>query len=126
MILVDTSVLIDALTGPNRAEPDLRAAIKRGNRMGIPSLVLFEWLRGPRTRFELAVQEGLFPADKALPFGPREARVAADLYRKVASPRSREVDLAIAACAISIGAELWTHNISDFIDIPGLSLYAPP
>ena len=125
MILLDTSVLIDALTGPRRAEPPLRAAIERGDRMKIPSLVLFEWRRGPRTNIELAAQENLFPTEEALPFGAREALLAADLYRRVATPRSREVDLAIAACAIVLGADLWTQNLRDFIDIPSLSIYSP-
>ncbi len=124
MILLDTSVLIDALTGPRRAEPPLRAAIERGDRMKIPSLVLFEWRRGPRSSIELALQENLFPAEEAVPFGPRESLIAAELYEQVASPRSREVDLAIAACAIALGADLWTQNLRDFIDIPGLKVYS--
>lgn len=124
MILLDTSILIDALTGPRRAEPRLRAAIERGDRMKIPSLVLFEWRRGPRTSIELASQESLFPAEEALPFGSREALIAAKLYRRVTRPRSREVDLAIAACALALGADLWTRNERDFIDVPGLRLYS--
>ena len=93
--------------------------------MGIPSLVLFEWRRGPRWPPELALQEALFPSDEAIPFGPAEAIQAAELYRSVGRHRSREVDLAIAAYAIELGAELWTQNLSDFIDIPGLRIYNP-
>jgi predicted nucleic acid-binding protein len=37
--------------------------------------------------------------------------------------RGREIDVAIAACAIEHGATLWTLYPSDFRDIPGLSLY---
>ena len=124
MIVLDTSVLIDSLTGPRRSEPQLRAAIERGERMGVPSLVLYEWFRGPRTPIELSTQESLFPAKESIAFGPREAAIAADLYRRVRSPRSRGVDLAIAACAIAAGADLWTRNLKDFIDIPGLRLYS--
>ncbi len=124
MIVLDTSVLIDSLTGPRRSEPQLRAAIERGERMGVPSLVLYEWFRGPRAPIELSTQESLFPAEEAIAFGPREAAIAADLYRRVTSPRSRAVGLAIAACAIAAGADLWTHNLEDFIDIPGLRLYS--
>ena len=125
MILLDTSVLIDALTGPRRLAPALRSAIGSGNRIRIPSLVLFEWRRGPRTMPELAIQEALFPSDEAICFGPAEATRAADLHAAVGRARSREVDLAIAACAIVHHGELWTRNVSDFDDIPGLSLYAP-
>ncbi len=38
-------------------------------------------------------------------------------------PRSREVDLAIAACALTQGAALWTLNPRDFSDIPRLRLF---
>jgi predicted nucleic acid-binding protein len=44
------------------------------------------------------------------------------LYRKVPRPRGREIDLAIAACALTQDAALWTLNPSDFADIPGLEL----
>jgi len=44
------------------------------------------------------------------------------LYRQVKRPRGREIDLAIAACALSSGAALWTLNVSDFRDVPELSL----
>jgi len=42
----------------------------------------------------------------------------------VRRPRGREVDLAIAACAIVHGARLWTLNRDDFTDIPDLDLIA--
>jgi predicted nucleic acid-binding protein len=38
----------------------------------------------------------------------------------VKRPRGREIDLAIAAHAISRDARLWTLNPNDFDDIPGL------
>jgi predicted nucleic acid-binding protein len=31
----------------------------------------------------------------------------------------------VAACAIEHGASLWTLNLGDFKDIPGLKLYHP-
>ncbi len=48
MILLDTSVLIDGLSGPRRSAPALRAAIEDGERILLSALVLYEWLRGPR------------------------------------------------------------------------------
>jgi predicted nucleic acid-binding protein len=122
---LDTSVLIDSLTGPRRSAAALRKQIERGERIVIPSLVLYEWLRGPRLPQELAAQEALFPGDSAIPFGPVEAALSAKLYKAVRRPRGREIDLAIAACAISRQAELWTRNLSDFEDFPGLRLTRP-
>jgi predicted nucleic acid-binding protein len=88
----------------------------------LPTLVLYEWLRGPRITEELEAQAALFPAGEAIPFGPDEAALAAHLYRRVARARGREIDLAIAACAIAWSAELWTLNRKDFADVPSLRL----
>ena len=122
MIVLDTSVLIDSLTGPRRLAGALRNQIERGERILLPSLVLYEWLRGPRLPQELAAQEALFPADSAIPFGFAEAALSAKLYKSARRPRGREIDLAIAAYAIGRQAELWTLNTSDFADLPGLRL----
>ncbi len=124
MIHLDTSVLIDALTGPKRAAPRLRAVIARGERILICTLVLYEWLRGPRHAEELALQDALFPPDGAVPFGAEEAALAAGLYRRVTRGRGRELDLAVAACALRHEAALWTLNPRDFRDVPGLTLFA--
>ena len=125
MIVLDTSVLVDGFTGPKRSVRALRRAIEGAERLVVPSLVLYEWLRGPRLREELAAQEALFPKEAVLPFGPQEAAVAAKLYRVVRRPRGRELDLAIAACAIARDAELWTLNVGDFRDLPGLRVFLP-
>ncbi len=124
MILLDTSVLIDALSGPRRSAAALRAAIAESERILLPSLVLYEWLRGPRQSAELAAQEALFPSATALAFGPEEAAIAARLYAGLGRARGREIDLAIAACALAREAALWTLNVDDFRDLPGLTLYS--
>jgi predicted nucleic acid-binding protein len=125
LIVLDTSVLIDSLTGPRRLAAALRKQIEHGERILLPSLVLYEWLRGPRLPQELAAQEALFPSDSAIPFGFAEAALSAKLYKSARRPRGREIDLAIAACAISRQAELWTLNTLDFADLPGLRLKPP-
>jgi predicted nucleic acid-binding protein len=122
VIHLDTSVLIDALTGPRRSASQLRQRIDDRERILVSTLVLYEWLRGPRLREELEAQEALFPSALAIPFGPQEAAVAADLYRTLRRPRGRELDLAVAACALTHGAALWTLNPEDFRDIPDLRL----
>lgn len=125
MIVLDTSLLVDALSGPRRSASALRHAIEQGERLIVPALVLFEWLRGPRQREELDVQEALFPSRAAVAFAAAEAAIATDLYRRVSRPRGREIDLAIASCALTRDAALWTLNPADFADIPGLTLYTP-
>ena len=122
MIHLDTSALVAALTGPRPAAPALRGWIRDGFRLGISALVLYEWRRGPRTKEELIDQETFFPAAHACAFTAREAEIAADIYCRLKRPRSREIDIAIAACAIANGAALWTLNPRDFGDIPGLEI----
>ena len=102
--------------------PALRVALAEGERVLLPTLVVYEWLRGPRVQEEFRAQQALFPLKDSVAFGPNEATIAARLYNEVARPRGREIDLAIAACALSWEAWLWTLNERDFADIPGLKL----
>jgi predicted nucleic acid-binding protein len=80
-------------------------AISRGEKIWLPAITLYEWLRGPRTPEELATQEDLFPAGSTIPFEAEDASLAA-----------------IAASAIRRDAEVWTLNAADFKDIRGLRL----
>lgn len=125
MIVVDTAALIDSLTGPRRSAARMRAFIEAGERLTLPTLVLYEWWRGPRQPQELAAQEALFPPESALSFEVEQAEVAARLYREVRRARARSIDLAIAAHAISRDAPLWTLNLDDYADIPDLVLVGP-
>jgi len=93
--------------------------------VAIATLVLYEWLRGPRSEEEIIDQEALLPAARAVPFAAGEALLAARLYRRVPRARTRELDLGIAACALAHGARLWTLNPSDFADVPDLTLFDP-
>src|SRR5262245_49390458 len=122
MIHLYTSVLIDTLTGPRRSAQRMRELIHDGERMMLSSIVAFEWLRGPRTPEEIADQEALFPVSESVPFGDEEALFAAAAYRKIKRASGREIDLAIAACAIVHNAQLWTLNLGDYKDIPNLRL----
>ncbi|HET9765216.1 MAG TPA: type II toxin-antitoxin system VapC family toxin [Thermoanaerobaculia bacterium] len=122
MIVVDTSALIDSLSGPRHSADRLRDLIGQGERLVLPALVLYEWRRGPRLKEELAAQGALLPSESALTFGPAEATIAASLYRQLSRPRGREIDLAIAAHALVLDADLWTLNVADFADVPELRL----
>lgn len=122
MIVLDTSVLIEALSGSPTWRERLHEAWAGGERLRIPSLVAYEWLRGPRTDGEREGSLRLFPPEEWIPFAAEEAEVAAELYRTVPSPRRREIDLAIASCALTWDGALWTLNPKDFEDVPGLRL----
>ena len=126
MIVLDTSVLVESLTGPKHCALALRNIIERGERLLLPSIVLYEWLRGlgflrrSRRRRPFSHRTGRWS------FGPREAELSAQLYRGLRRGRGREIDLAIAAVAIVREAALWTMNTADFRDIPNLQLISPP
>jgi tRNA(fMet)-specific endonuclease VapC len=122
IVHLDTSVLISAIGGP--AGPALRRVIADRHRLQVSAVVLYEWLRGPRTKAELEFQDALFPSEEAIAFGAAEAHTAALLYSGVKRARGREIDLAIAACALVQNATLWTMNQRDFADVPGLRLFS--
>jgi len=122
MTHLDTSVLIDAFSGAKSLAPRLRQLLDSGERIFLSTLVLFEWRRGPRIPEQIDAQEALFPSSEAISFGSAEALLAADVYQKIKRPRGREIDIAIAACAIVHEAHLWTVNPADFKDIPNLKL----
>jgi predicted nucleic acid-binding protein len=118
---VDTSILISSLAG-EKINAEAFDRVIESEAIQICSLVLFEWLRGPRLPGELAIQEFLFPKELVIPFGVPEAELSAELYRTLPRGAKREIDLGIAACAILRGDTLWTLNPADFKDIPGLRL----
>ena len=122
IVHLDTSALVGALAGSRPEFGRLAGLLTDGHRLTVSTVVLYEWLRGPRTAAELDVQHGLMPADVVCAFGADEAALAARLYQSLRRPRSRDLDLAIAACAMVQQATLWTSNRADFDDIPGLRL----
>lgn len=121
-IHLDTSALVGALAGPRDEFDRLRALVDQGHRLRLSTIVLYEWLRGPRSLTELRAQEDLFPCAQAAPFDAAAAARAAALYARLPRPRGRDLDLAIAACAIADDAALWTLDPDDFRDVPGLKL----
>ena len=121
-IHLDTSALVDALADPCDSSDRLYAFIDDGHRLRLSSIVLYEWLRGPRKPRELRVQGELFPRGQIVLFDARAAARAADLYRNLTRRRDRAADFAIAACALVDEAALWTLNPKDFGDVPGLAL----
>jgi predicted nucleic acid-binding protein len=122
LIFLDTSVLVESFTGSQPLLGSFRKMIRQNERLAISSVVLYEWVRGPRFPQELELQEAAFPSESIATFSAEDATIAGRLYRSVQRPRGREVDLMIAACAIRHDAELWTLNAADFKDIPDLRL----
>ena len=59
---------------------------------------------------EFVIESALLRPDAVVDFGAAEARLAADLYRKVKRARGRELDLAIAE-AVLIGPTGWGASV---------------
>jgi predicted nucleic acid-binding protein len=123
LVHLDTTVLVDAFTGARRSLAGVRTATARGDSLTFSTIVLYEWLRGPRVGSETSAVDAFIGSESLAVFGHREAEQAAALYRRIGGARQRQADLAIAACAIQHGASLWTLNTADFDDVPGLTLY---
>ena len=121
-IHLDTSALVGALSEEGDSFDKLRGLADEGHRLRLSTIVLYEWLRGPRGVHELRIQEELFPREQIVPFDAPAAATAAKLYSTLAHPRGRTADLAVAACALVHEAALWTLNTRDFSDVPGLKL----
>lgn len=121
-IHLDTSALVGALSEEGDSFDKLRNFADEGHRLRLSTIVLYEWLRGPRGVHELRIQEALFPRQQIVPFDAPAAATAAKLYSTLPHPRGRTADLAIAACALVHDAALWTLNPEDFSDVPGLKL----
>ena len=125
LIHLDTSVLVDAFTGSRRSLGKVVSATRDGHVLAFCAVVQYEWLRGPRTEDEEGAVHRFFGPDSIVAFGDREAQTAAGIYRRVKHARTRQADLAVAACALEHNARLWTLNEHDFTDVPGLTLYQP-
>jgi predicted nucleic acid-binding protein len=121
-IHIDTSALIDAVTGPRTSRARMVQLVQGGHRLAVSTIALYEWRRGPRTPIDLDTEQALFPPEAIVAFDTRAAEAAAHLYLTVRKARGRDLDLAIAACAMVNGARLWTLNRKDFEDVPGLTL----
>ena len=80
--------------------------LSEAERIQMSTIVLYEWLRGPRQPAELHDQEALFPRGSAIAFDSESAAMAARLYARLPRALGRQIDLAIAACAIAHGASL--------------------
>ncbi|WP_158603910.1 PIN domain-containing protein [Cryobacterium tepidiphilum] len=120
-VVVDTSILIDVLRGEPAAASVLRVARQAGS-LHASEVTRLEVLAGMRAREEDATRV-LFGAFTWHPVGEELAEIAGELGRHWL-PGSRGIDsadLAIAATAIALDAQLLTRNIKHFPMFPDLS-----
>src|SRR5919206_2451009 len=115
MIVADSDVLIDFLRG--RGEGARRVAMELQTRsFGTTAITAFEIRSGARTARQKKSVDTLLDAMTILPFGPEEARIAADIRQEVESHGQPigMADYMIAAVCIATGAVLLTRNRKHF------------
>jgi predicted nucleic acid-binding protein len=113
-LLLDSTVLIDALRGRSAADR-LRFARRRGDEPWVCAVSVEEVWRGVRPE-EAAVVRRLFRGLRLAPLGAAEGEWAGGWRRGFAARgvTLHQADCLIAAAALGIGATLVTGNPEDF------------
>jgi len=113
-LLLDSTVLIDALRGRSAAER-LRVARRRGDEPWVCAVSVEEIWRGVRPD-EQAAARRLFRGLRCAPIGVAEGLRAGGWRREFAvrGVTLHQADCLIAAAAVGVGAALATGNPKDF------------
>jgi tRNA(fMet)-specific endonuclease VapC len=123
MIVADSDVLIDFLRG--RGDMARRVADELETRaFATTAITAFEIRSGARTAHQKKAVETLLEALNILPFGPEEARIAAEIRQKVESEGQAigMADYMIAAVCVANDCVLLTRNRKHFERVPDLKL----
>lgn len=120
---IDSDVLIYATS---RAGPERRRLLELADSsatLHVSAVAWYEYARGPRLPEQLAAARFLLEElDGIVPLTDELASAAADVFRRLGSPRRRANDIAIGVTAAKSDAILLTRNARDFAGIPGLRL----
>lgn len=123
-IQLDTDFLVYALSHSGAERNRLRRAAESEAVLQISAVAWYEFCRGPRLPEQIAVARSLFAVDGVIPLDETLAAQAAEVFRRLGSPRRRAADIAIGVTAAASSAILLTRNARDFAGIPDLELEA--
>lgn len=129
MVVVDTSLLVDAQRGRHAARQRL-VELLRAEHVAVSAMTVLEIFAAPRLSGRWAsFYASVFERIEILDLDPRSAelgaRFARDLARRGLSLRS--ADAAIAGCAARHGAALLVTSDADFTELRGLRVeYVQP
>jgi predicted nucleic acid-binding protein len=121
---LDTDFMLKAISAKGPEQTLLRRLSNTDAAIEISAIAWYEFCRGPRSPDQEALARSFLEADGIIPFDEAVAASAADLFRRLGSPRKRAADIAIAATALSRGARLLSANSRDYSGIEGLKLGA--
>jgi predicted nucleic acid-binding protein len=120
VILLDSNIVIylrDPATGPRISEQF------RDQRLGTCNVIIAEVLGfGELTVEDSEAFEKFFAAMKNYPFDGVVTRKTIEIRRAI---NMQLPDAIIAASAIKNNLTLWTHNLDDFRNVPGLKVFDP-
>ncbi len=121
MILVDTSVLVDAARGHPDAQALIRTSMSADEPLTASVLTKVEMLRNVRSGERRRLRR-LFDALEMQPVTDVVAEHAGALARQYRSSHVGIdiVDYVIAATTLELGATLWTRNLKHFPMFPDL------
>lgn len=122
MFHLDTDFLVLALAtaGPERRR--LLELAASGETIEVSAVAWYEFCRGPRTPEQIATARAFLGDGRVVAFNEDLAAIAADVFRRLGSPRRRAADVAIGVTAVGRGATLVSRNAKDFAGIPGLAI----
>ncbi len=123
MIVADSDVLIDFLRGRGDGARRVELALRSGS-FATTAITAFQIRSGARTEKQRKSVDTLLEAMTILPFGPEEARIAAELRLQVEEQGLPigMADYMIAATCIATDSILLTRNLKDFARVKGLRL----
>ena len=121
---LDTDFLVYALSSAGPERRRLRAMADSDDEIQMSAIAWYEFSRGPRTPEQLAVARSFLGEEEVLAFSEGTAAQAADVFRRLGSPRKRAADVAIGVTAVVHDAVLVTRNARDFAGIADLRIEA--
>lgn len=121
MILIDTSVLVDAARGHTDAQAVIRTSMSADEPLTASVLTKVEMLRNVRSGERRRLRR-LFDALEMQPVTDVVAEHAGALARQYRASHVGidVVDYVIAATTLELGATLWTRNLKHFPMFPDL------
>ena len=124
LVHLDTDFLVYAVTSNGVEHRRLRVLSATETPIQMSAVAWYEFCRGPRTPGQKAVARSFLGEDGVVPFSEDLSTMAAEVFRRLKSTRSRSSDIAIGVTAAAMGALLLSRNAQDFAGIPGLEVEA--
>lgn len=122
IVHLDTDFLVYALASAGPERRWMTEIANSGWSIEISAITWYEFSRGPRVPEQLATARAFFAADGIVPFSEQYALTAAEVFRRLGSPRRRAADVCIGVTAMLRSATLISRNARDFAGIPGLEV----